>query len=62
MHKEQFERERVDGRLLCKCSDQVLRDDLKMASQLHRLKLLSYISGEVNVVEHFMPQLQNGAA
>ena len=49
MHKEVFEKEKVDGLLLCKCSDHVLEEDLKMTSQLHRLKLLGFISGEVDV-------------
>ena len=59
MHKEEFEKENVDGQLLCKCNDQVLRDDLKVRSQLHRLKLLSFIQGEVDI-GHFILPLQNG--
>lgn len=59
VYKEQFEKEKVDGQLLCKCSDQVLKEDLKMESQLHRLKLLSFISGEANV-RHLVPAMENG--
>ena len=49
MYSEVFDREKIDGRLLCMLNDSVLQRDMNVTSELHRLKLLGIISGAVDV-------------
>ena len=53
MYSEAFNREKIDGQLMCVLTDTVLRRDLNVSSELHRLKLLNIISGAVDVKTWF---------
>ena len=45
-YTETFKNEDVNGKVLLECDDEVLANDLKVASKLHRIKLLKVVSGE----------------
>ena len=53
-YSESFEREKIDGHLLCMLDDTLLQRDLNVSSALHRFKLLGIISGAVDVRSWFM--------
>ncbi|KAL5505533.1 hypothetical protein EMCRGX_G006981 [Ephydatia muelleri] len=52
-YSESFDREKIDGQLLCMLNDTLLQQDLNVSSSLHRLKLLGIISGTVDVRSWF---------
>ena len=44
-YKEAFSRESVSGEILADCDDDILHNDLGVASRLHRLRLMKVVSG-----------------
>jgi hypothetical protein len=44
-----FKEERIDGNILSTCNETILKDDLKVNSGLHRMKLLRLIEGTYSV-------------
>ena len=49
MYKPIFQREAVDGQLLCELTDEMLQNELEVKSSLHRLRLSSIIKGQRSV-------------
>lgn len=45
-YTEAFKSEDINGKMLLACDDEVLTNDLKVSSKLHRIKLLKVVSGE----------------
>lgn len=50
-YTETFRNEDINGKVLLECDDGVLVNDLKVASKLHRIKLLKVVSGEFSAEE-----------
>ena len=49
MYKEGFKSEEITGDLMLELDDDILKQDLGMASRLHRIKLLKVITGQYSV-------------
>ena len=47
-YKDAFEREMIDGEIMCALSEDMLLNDLKIEKQLHRLRLMKLISGQTS--------------
>ena len=45
-YTETFKNKDINGKVLLNCDDEVLANDLKVISKLHRIKLLKVVSGE----------------
>ena len=45
-YKEKFQEESINGEILVECNSELLRQELKVTSQIHRLRLLKIINGE----------------
>lgn len=45
-YHDSFIEEQVNGEILSECDDEMLLKDLKVASKLHRVKLMKIITGE----------------
>ena len=48
-HCSRFKAEHVSGEVLLQCDDTALRDDLGVASRVHRIRLLQIITGTHSV-------------
>ena len=48
-HVPRFKAEHIDGMTLLECDDATLRDDLGVASRVHRLRLLQVIKGRKSI-------------
>ncbi len=46
-----FKQEQINGDILSTCDDALLKDELKIASRLHRMRLLRVIEGAYSVHE-----------
>ena len=46
-----FKQEQINGDILSTCDDQILQDELKITSRLHRMRLLRVIQGTYSVNE-----------
>ena len=54
-YKSIFAQEQMSGDLLKHCTDDMLEDDLKVVSKLHRLKLNRVINGKVPLAPLLKP-------
>jgi hypothetical protein len=50
-YSETFRQQQVNGDLLSKCDDEILRNELTISSKLHRTRLLRVISGQYSVMD-----------
>ena len=50
-YKDTFVKEQVNGEILLECDDQILEEDLKVPSRLHRIRLLKIISGKTPALQ-----------
>jgi len=50
-YKDTFAKEQVSGEILLECDDQILEEDLKVPSRLHRIRLLKIISGKTPALQ-----------
>ena len=48
-YKQHFKKEQVNGTILAILDDEMLKDDLKVGSKLHRIRLLKVFSGDISV-------------
>lgn len=46
-----FKQEQINGDILSTCDDAILKDELKITSRLHRMRLLRVIEGAYSVYE-----------
>ncbi len=46
-----FKQEQINGDILSTCDDAILKDELKVTSRLHRMRLLRVIAGTYSVHE-----------
>ena len=46
-----FKQEQINGDILSTCDDALLKDELKVSSRLHRMRLLRVIEGAYSVHE-----------
>lgn len=46
-----FKQEQINGDILSTCDEDILRDELKVTSRLHRMRLLRVIQGTYSVHE-----------
>ncbi len=46
-YHDSFIEEQVNGEILSECDEDVLKNDLKVTSKLHRMRILKVISGEI---------------
>ncbi len=63
-YKDTFSRECVSGEILLECDDDILREDLGVASRLHRLRLAKIIDGRhsaASILEGADPYVSLGA-
>lgn len=63
-YKDAFSRECVSGEILLECDDDILREDLGVASRLHRLRLAKIIDGRhsaASILEGADPYVSLGA-
>ena len=44
-----FKHEQINGDILSTCDDGILKDELKIASRLHRIRLLRVIDGNYSI-------------
>lgn len=49
-YHESFIEEQVNGEILSECDEEVLKNDLKVTSKLHRMRLLKVITGETTLL------------
>ena len=54
-YADAFKKEQISGEILCELNDQILRDELGVASQIHRIKLMKVIGGR-----HSAMSIMNG--
>ena len=45
-YQDNFKAEQINGEILADCDEEVLKNDLKVTSKLHRMRLLKLISGK----------------
>ena len=45
-YQDNFKEEKISGEFLAECDDDMLTNDLRVTSKLHRKRLLKVISGE----------------
>jgi len=50
-YKDTFVKEQVSGEILLECDDQILEEDLKVPSRLHRIRLLKIIRGKTPALQ-----------
>ena len=48
-YRETFRKQQINGDILTDCDDDILRNELKITSRLHRIRLLRIISGQYSV-------------
>ena len=46
-----FQQEQINGDILSTCDDALLKDELKISSRLHRMRLLRVIEGTYSIYE-----------
>lgn len=46
---ETFKLEKISGELMCELNDAILEKELKIQSQLHRIRLMMVIRGDTDV-------------
>ena len=46
---ETFRKQQINGDILTDCDDDILQNELKITSRLHRIRLLRIISGQYSV-------------
>lgn len=47
-YKEAFQKEHINGHVLLQLNHQILEDELGMDSKLHRIRLMTVVSGKVS--------------
>ena len=45
-YKKRFQKERINGRFLLECDEDILKHNLGVSNKLHRLRLMMYITGK----------------
>lgn len=50
-YRETFIKQQINGDILADCDDDILKNELKITSRLHRIRLLRIISGQYSVQE-----------
>lgn len=50
-YHETFIKQQINGDILTDCDDDILKNELKITSRLHRIRLLRIISGQYSVQE-----------
>jgi len=50
-YRETFIKQQINGDILTDCDDDILKNELKITSRLHRIRLLRIISGQYSVQE-----------
>lgn len=45
-YKKIFQRERINGRFLLECDEEILKTDLGITNKLHRMRLMMFIAGK----------------
>ena len=50
-YSEIFRQQQINGDILSDCDDELLRNELCISSRLHRMKLLSVISGQYSIMD-----------
>ena len=48
-YRETFIKQQINGDILTDCDDDILQNELKITSRLHRIRLLRIISGQHSV-------------
>ena len=48
-YRETFRKQQINGDILTDCDDDILQNELKITSRLHRIRLLRIISGQYSV-------------
>ena len=48
-YRETFIKQQINGDILTDCDDDILQNELKITSRLHRIRLLRIISGQYSV-------------
>ena len=50
-YQEAFRRQQLNGDLFSECDEDILTNELKVTSRLHRMRLMRVISGQYSVQE-----------
>ena len=51
-YRENFQREHVTGEVLVECDENVLQQELGIASKIHRIRLMKIVNGQRSVYEY----------
>ena len=50
-YKKAFQREQVDGEILCELDEDILEKELGVRSRLHRIRIMKVVNGRIDARE-----------